>query len=166
MPNVRKIWHFKPPKSSAFGIVVIILELHYSSIVKIKILFYSLSHVSHFLSHVSLSISQSLILSLLSVLTPSLQTQNSIATTPWPDPLLPTMASHHPLIISPLSRCKSVWWCGDRRLGFGAEIGGWVWCRDWHWAVGLSWVLFGFVMGCMEVGLIDINVGSECGDQR
>ena len=51
-------------------------------------------------------------------------------------------------------------------MGFGAKIGGWVWCGDWRWDVGLSWVLFGFVMGCVEVGLIDINVGSECGDQR
>ena len=146
MQNVRKIWHFKPLKSSAFGIVVIILELHYSSIVKIKILFY-------FLSHVSLSISQSLILSLLSVLTPSLQTQNSIATTPWPDPLLPAMASHHPLIISLLSlvanQCGgveiSVWGLAQRLVvGCGVEIGVGLWvCHGF--CLGLSWVAWKWV---------------------
>ena len=153
MPNVRKIWHFKPPKNSAFGIVVIILELHYSSIVKIKILFYFLSHISHFLSHVSLSISQSLILSLLSVLTPSLQTQNSIATTPWPDPLLPAMASHHPLIISLLSlvanQCGGVeigvWGLAQRLVvGCGVEIGVGLWvCHGF--CLGLSWVAWKWV---------------------
>ena len=25
-------------------------------------------------------------------------------------------------------------------MGFGAEIGVWVWCGDRRWAVGLSWV--------------------------
>ena len=34
-------------------------------------------------------------------------------------------------------------------MGFGAEIGVWVWCGDRRWAMGLLWVLFGFAVGCV-----------------
>ena len=123
-----------------FSILLLMIELHCSSIVKIKILFYSLSHLSHSLSHVSLSVSQSLILSLLSILTHFLSLDSKLHchhTMAWP-----TITGHgkppptH--YFSSLSRCRSVWWRGDQ-------------C----WAVG-----------CVEVGLIDISVGSECGDRR
>ena len=49
----------------------------------------------------------------------------------------PTVTSHgkppptH--YFSSLSRCKSMWWCGYRCLGFGAEIGVLVWGRDRRW---------------------------------
>ena len=51
--------------------------------------------------------------------------------------------------ISSLSRCRSMWWRGDWHLGFGVEIGVQVWCGDRRWVVGLPWVLFGFVVGCV-----------------
>ena len=40
----------------------------------------------------------------------------------------------------------------NREIGVGREIS------------TLRWVLFGFAMGCVEMGLIDIGVGSECRD--
>ena len=55
-------------------------------------------------------------------------------------------------------------------LGIGREIGiGIVVNREIN--VGrersvLKWVLFGFALGCVKVGLIDISIGSECGDRR
>ena len=55
-----------------------------------------------------------------------------------------------------------MWWCGDWRLGFGAEIGVWVWCGDQRWAVSLPWVLFGFAVGSDWCGFrcgVEIGVG-------
>ena len=47
-------------------------------------------------------------------------------------------------------------------IAFGAEIGVWVWCGDQCWAMGLLWVLFGFVMGCVgsyQRGFLLVVVG-------
>ena len=103
------------------------------------------------LSHVSLFISQSLILSLLSVLTHSLSSDSKLHS--HHTMARPTVTGHgkppSTHYFSSLSRCRSVWWRGDWRLGFGAKIGVWVWCGDQRWVMGLPWVLFGFAMfGC------------------
>ena len=111
------------------------LELHCSSIVKKKNIYF-IWFTIYFINS-SLSISQSLILSLLSVLTHSFFSDSK---TPQPPPTD---------YFSSLSRCRSMWWRGDWRLGFGVEISVQVWCGDRRWVVGLPWVLFGFAVGCV-----------------
>ena len=111
------------------------LELHCSSIVKKNIYIFYLVHylLYQFLS-LHLSISNSLSpFSLHSLLLFRLKT-------PQPPPTD---------YFSSLSRCRSMWWREDWRLGFGIEIGVQVWCGDQRWVVGLLWVLFGFVVGCV-----------------
>ena len=56
-----------------------------------------------------------------------------------------------------------MWWSGDQRLGFGTEIGVWVWCGDRRWAVDLPWVLFGFAVGCMGSDRCGFGCGVEIG---
>ena len=117
------------------------LELHCSSIVKKKNIYF-IWFTIYFINS-SLSISQSLILSLLSVLTHSFSLDLKLH-------------SHHPLIISLLSLVADQ--CG------GVEIGVWGLAQRLVFRCGVEigdglWVCRGFCLGLLWVALVRIGVG-------